>query len=204
MSEGWIVVRNWERFQHYRDRNPAWIKDYTEQLSDQAYLELSFHQRGVLHGLRMEYARSTRQIRDSTLTVSRRLGQRVSRATLDALNHAGFSEFSASKPLAPGYHGARSEKYLRTSKKRASARASTSGSRKHAEEEKFSPESTPDNNRRRGRKVSPYAAAEAMTRNGGWQYATEAFHEELARFDLNDNQRTRLEAIRDELIEEDW
>jgi len=100
----WIVIPRWDGedgFQHYKDREPIWIKNYTRLLSSDSYLGLTFVQRGVLHGLWLEYARSNRQIRDSTLSVSRRLGERVTSATLDALNHAGFVAFSASKPLAP-------------------------------------------------------------------------------------------------------
>jgi hypothetical protein len=108
-DRGWIVIPNWDGptgFQHYKDRTPVWIKNYTELMSDDAYLGLTLHQRGVLHGLWLEYARARRQIPDSTLTVSQRLGDRVSRATLDALNHAGFIEYSASKPLALRYQDA--------------------------------------------------------------------------------------------------
>lgn len=109
----WIVIPNWdgpEGFQHYKDRTPRWIKNYTELLHDDGYLQLTLVQRGVLHGLWMEYASARRQIPDSTLTVSRRLGQRVTRATLDSLNHAGFIVYSASKPLALRYHDASPEK----------------------------------------------------------------------------------------------
>ena len=28
--DGWIVIPNWEKFQHYTDRNPPWVKLYTE------------------------------------------------------------------------------------------------------------------------------------------------------------------------------
>ncbi len=88
----WIVIPNWEKFQHYKDRNPAWIKNYPQLLSDEAYLSLSFHQRGVLHGIWMEYARAHRRLPDGTPTVSRRLGGRVTTATLQALEQAGFIE----------------------------------------------------------------------------------------------------------------
>lgn len=101
-GERWITIPNWPKFQHYdpAKRQPPWIKVYTELLHDEAYLGLSLHARGVLHGLWLEYAMARRQIRDSTATVSRRLGERVSRATLDSLNRAGFIEYSASAPLA--------------------------------------------------------------------------------------------------------
>ncbi len=100
MEDKWIVIPHWDRFQHYKNRNPVWIKVYPELLSDEAYLGLTFHQRGVLHSLWMEYARAQRQLPGSTLTLTRRLGDRVTTATLEALNHAGFIQIVASKPLA--------------------------------------------------------------------------------------------------------
>jgi hypothetical protein len=102
-SERWIVITNWEGFQHPdagRSSTPPWIKDSTAQLSKDEYLGLSFHLRGVLEGLRLEYARAHRQLRDSTLSLTRRLGQRVSTRDLESLNHAGFIEFSASNPAS--------------------------------------------------------------------------------------------------------
>lgn len=109
----WIVIPRWDGadgFQHYSNRDPVWIKNYTRLLHSDEYMGLTLHQRGVLHGLWITYAASGRQIRDSTATVSRQLGHRVSRATLDALNHAGFIEYSASKPLAACYPREEKEK----------------------------------------------------------------------------------------------
>lgn len=99
----WIVIPRWDDFQHYKDRDPVWIKNHRALLHNDAYMSLTLHQRGVLHGLWLEYAASNRQIRDNTAAVTRRLGQRVTRRTLDALNHAGFIAFTASLPLAPSY-----------------------------------------------------------------------------------------------------
>lgn len=109
MSDQWIVIPNWdatddeEGLQHYKDRDPIWIKNYRRLLRKDEYRELSFHVRGVLHGLWLEYAASNRQITDNTLTLTRRLGQRVATRDLVSLNHAGFIGFSDSKPLAPCY-----------------------------------------------------------------------------------------------------
>lgn len=103
--ERWIVIPKWDGpkgFQHYKDRAPKWIKNQSTLMAKDEYLGLTFHQRGVLHGLWLEYAASNRQLRDNTLTLTRRLGQRVSRRDLDALNHAGFLEYA----LAPRYHDA--------------------------------------------------------------------------------------------------
>ncbi len=106
MSDGWIEIPRWDEFQHYKNRDPVWIKNHRGLLHSDAYMGLTLHQRGVLHGLWLEYAASGRQVRDSTATVSRQLGERVTRPTLDALNHAGFITYSASKPLAQRYHDA--------------------------------------------------------------------------------------------------
>lgn len=103
-GELWIVIPHWEEFQHRdvsrSDNVPPWIKAYTKLLSDDDFLDLSHHLRGVLLGLWLEYARSTRQLRDSTVTLTRRLGQRVMTRDLQSLNDAGFITFVASKPLA--------------------------------------------------------------------------------------------------------
>lgn len=100
MDEQWVLVLDWERFQHYRDRQPPWIKNYTELISDDDYRSLPLGTRGVLHGLWLEYARSRRVLRGDSLSVSRVLGQRVLTAQLEALEQAGFIRLLASKPDA--------------------------------------------------------------------------------------------------------
>jgi hypothetical protein len=99
-DELWIVVRNWRRFQHYENRDPPWIKNYLALLHDHGYLNLTGHQRAVLHGIWLEYASARCQLAANTASLTRRLGLRVSSATLEALNDAGFIAIVASKPLA--------------------------------------------------------------------------------------------------------
>ena len=49
---GYLRVRNWGKFQHYRNRRPVWIKVYTELVQPRSpYLQLSIEARGVLTGL---------------------------------------------------------------------------------------------------------------------------------------------------------
>ena len=102
-AERWIVIPGWEKFQHRdaaRALIPTWIKVYTELMSKDGFFELSFHCRGVLLSLWLEYATSKRQLRDSTVSLTRRLGQRVTTRDLESLNRAGFIEFSASRPAS--------------------------------------------------------------------------------------------------------
>lgn len=110
MSERYIVMHDWERFQHYKDRSPKWIKNYTELLHDEAYRSLSGQCRAVLHGLWLEYASSRCQLLVNTSSLSSRLGLRVTMKQLDSLSHAGFITFSASTPLAQRYPRVREEK----------------------------------------------------------------------------------------------
>lgn len=96
----WIVIRHWPRYQHYADRDPSWIKDHRSQHSSDEYLELSFHLRGLLKDLRLAYADTDGILPLQTQKLSRRLGQRVRKDHIEALNHAGFLDIVASKPLA--------------------------------------------------------------------------------------------------------
>ena len=99
--DGWIVIPRWDEFQHRdmaRSTVPPWIKTYTKLMGDDDFRQLSFHLRGVLVSLWLEYAAARRQLRGSTAALTRRLGQRVTTRDLESLNHAGFIAFSASKP----------------------------------------------------------------------------------------------------------
>jgi hypothetical protein len=107
-SQGWISVRGWRRFQHYdpEKRQPPWIKMYTELMSDEAWITLSGHDRSVLACLWLEYASSRCRLRADTRSLTRQLNLRVTSATLERLNQAGWIDIVASKTLAEGYHPA--------------------------------------------------------------------------------------------------
>ncbi len=100
---GWIVIPGWEKFQH-RDagrsgRGLTWLRDYADQGNKDEYRELSYHCRGLLRDIRHSYATTQGQLSDSTLSLTRRFGQRVMRRDLQRLVDAGFIEILASKPL---------------------------------------------------------------------------------------------------------
>jgi hypothetical protein len=136
VSERWIVIPRWEEFQHYADRDPVWIKVYSRLMSDDAFRDLTFHQRGVLVSLWIEYARSGRQLRDSTVTLTRQLGHRVMTRDLDALIRAGFITFSASAPLAQSKNKSKSKKELSKDQRRAPTEAELVREREQAEIDK--------------------------------------------------------------------
>jgi len=98
MSERWVVVRNWDKFQHYKDREPLWIKLYLELRDSDEWSGLSWAQRGLLVSIWMEFGASRGVLRASSL--SQRCRQKTRKDTLDSLVSAGFIQLSASKPLA--------------------------------------------------------------------------------------------------------
>ena len=116
-DDGWIVIPNWERFQHYGDRGPIWIKLYTELNSQDDYRGLTYSERGLLTSLWCEYARSNGQLRRAD--VSGRTGQHTRPRQLEALVQAGFIEISASKPLALRYKLASPRALAREEKKKS-------------------------------------------------------------------------------------
>jgi hypothetical protein len=128
-DERWIVVPNWEKFQHYNDRTPVWIKVYAELNSSDEWTRLTLAERGLLVTVWLEFGRSRGQC--SVGHVQRLCGSSARVRHFEALSDAGFIEISASKPLALRYHSrapARSREEISTeiSKEGASARAKES------------------------------------------------------------------------------
>jgi hypothetical protein len=99
----YIVIPNWGKFQHYKDRRPVWIKLYTELNSRDDWLELSDAERGLLATIWIEYARSGGRLRLSTVRSLVRSNRQWNARTyvrftarIERLNHAGFIRLSAS------------------------------------------------------------------------------------------------------------
>ncbi len=101
-DDGYIYVRNWDEFQHYKGRRPAWIKSYLALLHDDAYLDLSWAQRGLLHGIWLLTAEmgngrvpaSSKALRRHLPTPNDAEARHYLR-TFESLIHAGFIEVSA-------------------------------------------------------------------------------------------------------------
>src|SRR4029077_13635872 len=99
-DDGWIVIPNWPQFQHYKDRDPLWLKEYISQLHDDRLRKLSLALRGLLFSLHLLYAASDGRVQKNALAITHELGCRVTDEQIDALNHAGFITIAASRPLA--------------------------------------------------------------------------------------------------------
>lgn len=101
-EQRWIEIPNWDRFQHYRDRRPAWVKAYVSLLTNVDYRALTGHQRAVLLGIWLMYASNSSRLAVDTASLTRAIGLRVSEKTIDALEQAGFVRIV----LAPRYQEA--------------------------------------------------------------------------------------------------
>ncbi len=113
MIDRWIVIPGWDKFQHYHDRSPKWIKDYIEQLDRDEYLELTFAERGILQDIRKLYSRRSLTLPGNTRELSRVLGQRLSGKQLQRLVDAGYIEIVASKPVPKPYQPASTKRRVR-------------------------------------------------------------------------------------------
>jgi hypothetical protein len=98
-EHGYIYVKNWDRFQHYKNRRPAWIKLYLDLFNDDEYLDLTPSDRCLLQACWMgaaEYGNGRCRADLSTL----RARSKSHKGSLKRLSDAGFIEIRASKALA--------------------------------------------------------------------------------------------------------
>lgn len=102
-DERWIVVRNWNEYQHpdvLRTKVPAWIKLSNGILHNEEFLELDFRRRAIFLLLLSEYSMSRGQLTNNTRSLSRRLHGRVLKSDIESFVQAGFITLSASKPAS--------------------------------------------------------------------------------------------------------
>lgn len=197
----WIIIPHWfsdpekgiDGLQHYLDRDPYFIKNYRRLLAKDEYLNLNGHTRGILHGLWLLYAMSDGRLREDTHFLSSRLLLRVTKFHLTSLNHAGFIEFSASKPVAL------SEQSDSTRATRERKRESKKELRAHAKNGNngSSPTAEPP-----ARKPEQQARIETLIRNGVLVDVVD-LEAELAATDLADDAKAFLRAIVGDLTPED-
>lgn len=74
---GYLRVRNWERFQHYKDRNPIWVKFYVELLDDMQIRALPLPTRFLLDQLLLLAARQNNAIVKNSEAIANLIGMEV-------------------------------------------------------------------------------------------------------------------------------
>lgn len=99
MAPRMLRVKNWETHQHYKDRDPAWIKLYYAVLDDYAWAALPDVAKAHLAGIWLLASRNRGLIPDDATWIARRIGAQ-SKVNLALLIEAGFLEQDASTTLA--------------------------------------------------------------------------------------------------------
>lgn len=98
----WLAIKNWSEFQHYKDRNPPWIKLHRALLDDYAFAALPDAHKAHLVLLWLFAASQVGgRIPNDAAFLSRKLGT-TEQIDLEALVNAGFliPEQNASDVLA--------------------------------------------------------------------------------------------------------
>jgi hypothetical protein len=86
---GYFAVRNWEEFQHYKDRDPTWIKLYNRLLDDYAFGLLPDARKWHLVGIFLLASRHNNRVPRDPQWVSRKIGAHMP-VDLAMLERAGF------------------------------------------------------------------------------------------------------------------
>jgi hypothetical protein len=91
-------VTNWDQYQHYKDRDPEWIKLYARLLDDYGFARLPDNSKWHLIGIFLLASKQGNRIPGDARWVRKKIAART-RVDLNALRTAGFIEEDASTPL---------------------------------------------------------------------------------------------------------
>jgi hypothetical protein len=129
---GTLSVKNWDEFQHYKDRNPPWIKLHNSLLEDYEFECLQDASKGHLLCIWMLASRTNNKIPYDAAWIGRKIGASDT-IDLDALIGSGFLVLNqqdenvgqdASKALADDKQSAIPEKRRGEGEKRQNQRKS--------------------------------------------------------------------------------
>lgn len=85
----YLRVKNWERFQHYKDRDPLWIKVYVDLLSNYEFANLPDAAKGQLVGIWLLASKTEGAIPDDPKWIAKKINA-SGRLYLSAITAAGF------------------------------------------------------------------------------------------------------------------
>jgi hypothetical protein len=125
MNDRWIIVPNWDKFQHYKDRVPVWIKVHLEILDKPETEALTDAELGLLVRIWCLTARTNGVLNVEKVTQQRR--NRHLTAALESLSDAGLVRVVASKPLAQRREEERREEEGPASKPNSNTRRENAG-----------------------------------------------------------------------------
>ena len=110
-------VTNWDQYQHYKDRDPTWIKLYARLLDDYGFATLPDNSKWHLIGIFLLASKQGNRIPGDPRWVRKKIAART-RVDLQALLAAGFIEEDASTTLAEAEQGASPEKESESEERR--------------------------------------------------------------------------------------
>ena len=110
-------VTNWDQYQHYKDRDPTWIKLYARLLDDYAFATLPDNGKWHLIGIFLLASKQGNRIPGDPRWVRKKIAART-RVDLEALLAAGFIEEDASAALAEAEQVAIPEKESESEERR--------------------------------------------------------------------------------------
>jgi hypothetical protein len=87
-KENRMRIKNWEKFQHFKNRKPVWIKLYLDLMDDKKWFDLSGDDAKTLIMLWMVGAKNDGDLPDlETLSFRLRIDEEVLKSSFLALNH---------------------------------------------------------------------------------------------------------------------
>ncbi len=107
----YLSVKNFDRFQHYRDRRPPWIKLYVELLNDYEFTALSDVMRYHVMGLWIIASQTDNKIPYDAKWIAREL-HATSKINLDTLIEAGWLEEWQGEEAAKGKRADWASRYV--------------------------------------------------------------------------------------------
>ena len=107
-GSGWLVIKNWSEFQHYKNRNPPWIKLHRALIDDYSFSALPDHLKAHLVLLWILASQNDGKVPYDTKFLSKKICASEP-LDLDLLISAGFliPEQDAGNSLAAGNQAAR-------------------------------------------------------------------------------------------------
>ena len=86
----YFQIKNFERFQHYKDRKPPWVKLYRDLWLDRDFFRLQLASKLLFIGLTTLASLTDNHIPDDPEWISQQLGLRCRSTEIDPLISAGF------------------------------------------------------------------------------------------------------------------
>lgn len=99
---GYLRVRNWEKFQHYKNRRPPWVRYHVEMLDDHELLSFNYGTQLIYDRLLLLAARTDNNIPNDQKWISGQtlVDQDTTAAALESLLDAGFLSIAETKRAA--------------------------------------------------------------------------------------------------------